>query len=58
MSGLSGRKCGMTRIFADDGSATAVTVVEVLPNYVTQIKKVSTDGYSALQVSGGGKKES
>ncbi len=57
MLGLIGRKCGMTRIFADDGSATPVTVVEVLSNHVTQIKELSKDGYSAVQLAGGRKKK-
>ena len=41
--GLIGRKCGMTRIFTDAGESVPVTVVEVLPNRVTQVKSVETD---------------
>lgn len=48
--GLVGRKVGMTRIFSDDGISTPVTVIEVAPNKVSQLKTVETDGYTALQV--------
>jgi large subunit ribosomal protein L3 len=48
-----GKKCGMTRIFTEEGVAIPVTVIEVLPNRVTQIKSVENDGYSALQVTVG-----
>src|ERR1700676_5756518 len=51
--GLVGRKCGMTRIFTDAGESVPVTVVEALPNRVTQVKSVDTDGYRAVQVSVG-----
>ena len=54
--GLVGRKSGMTRIFTETGSSIPVTVVEVLPNRVTQIKSEETDGYSAIQVTTGSKK--
>jgi len=56
--GLIGRKCGMTRIFNEDGSATPVTVIEVLPNRVTLKKAIETDGYNAIQVTTGSKKPS
>jgi large subunit ribosomal protein L3 len=56
--GLVGRKSGMTRIFTETGSSIPVTVVEVLPNRVTQIKTVETDGYSAIQVTAGSVKAS
>lgn len=56
--GLVGRKSGMTRIFTDDGVSVPVTVVEVQPNRVTQIKTPETDGYSAVQVTMGGRKPS
>jgi large subunit ribosomal protein L3 len=46
----------MTRIFSADGSSTPVSVIEVSPNYVTQIKTPDTDGYSAIQVTTGSKK--
>ena len=52
--GLVGRKCGMTRVFTDGGESLAVTVVEVLPNRVTQVKSVEKDGYRAVQVTFGG----
>jgi large subunit ribosomal protein L3 len=48
--GLVGRKVGMTRVFAEDGTSVPVTVIEVEPNRVSQIKTVETDGYSAVQV--------
>jgi large subunit ribosomal protein L3 len=48
----------MTRIFTDSGSSVPVTVVEVLPNKVTQVKTVETDGYSAVQITTGSKKSS
>lgn len=51
--GLVGRKCGMTRIFTEDGVSIPVTVIEVEPNRITQIKKDETDGYSAVQVTTG-----
>tara|TARA_R110000824_G_scaffold315042_1_gene502046 strand:- start:56359 stop:57018 length:660 start_codon:yes stop_codon:yes gene_type:complete len=51
--GLVGRKSGMTRIFTETGSSIPVTVVEVLPNRVTQVKTVESDGYSAIQVTAG-----
>ena len=51
--GLVGRKIGMTRFFTEDGTAVAVTVVDVANNRVTQIKTPHTDGYAALQVTYG-----
>ncbi|TKB46534.1 50S ribosomal protein L3 [Ferrimonas sediminicola] len=54
--GLVGRKVGMTRIFAEDGASIPVTVIEVEPNRVTQIKTLESDGYAALQVTVGAKK--
>ena len=56
--GLVGRKSGMTRVFTDDGASVPVTVVEVLPNRVTQIKELETDGYRAIQVTTGDRKAS
>ena len=56
--GLVGRKCGMTRVFTEDGLSIPVTVIEVLPNRVTQVKTVETDGYHALQVTTGARKRS
>jgi len=51
--GLVGRKCGMTRVFTEAGESVPVTVVEVLPNRVTQVKSEAADGYRALQVTYG-----
>jgi large subunit ribosomal protein L3 len=51
--GLVGRKCGMTRVFTDGGETVPVTVIEVLPNRVTQVKSVEKDGYQAVQLSFG-----
>jgi len=56
--GLVGRKSGMTRIFTEEGASVPVTVVEVQPNRVTQIKTAETDGYSAIQVTTGSRKAS
>ena len=56
--GLVGRKCGMTRIFAEDGASIPVTVIEVDPNRITQIRNQERDGYSAVQVTTGEKKVS
>ncbi len=50
MKEIIGRKVGMTQVFAEDGTMYAVTVVEVLPNVVTQIKTEEVDGYNALQI--------
>lgn len=51
--GLVGRKLGMTRVFKEDGASVPVTVIEVEPNRVTQLKTVATDGYRGLQVTTG-----
>jgi large subunit ribosomal protein L3 len=56
--GLVGRKSGMTRIFTADGASIPVTVVEVQPNRVTQVKTPETDGYSAIQVTTGSRRVS
>jgi len=56
--GLVGRKVGMTRVFSDDGVSTPVTVIEVEPNRVSQIKSVETDGYAAIQVVTGSRRAS
>ena len=56
--GLVGRKCGMTRVFTDDGVSIPVTVVEAQPNRITQVKTLETDGYRALQVAAGSLKAS
>lgn len=54
--GLVGRKAGMTRIFTEDGASVPVTVIEVEPNRVTQVKTVDTDGYDAIQVTVGSRR--
>jgi len=56
--GLVGRKCGMTRVFTDAGISVPVTVIEVDPNRITQIKTLDTDGYQAIQVTTGVRRES
>ena len=56
--GLVGRKCGMTRVFAEDGVSTPVTVIEAQPNKITQVKTIENDGYRALQVSAGSRRAS
>lgn len=56
--GLVGKKCGMTRIFTEAGVALPVTVIEVMPNRITQIKTTETDGYNAVQVTVGERKAS
>jgi len=56
--GLVGRKCGMTRVFTEDGVSIPVTVIEAQPNRITQVKTVENDGYRALQVTAGGRKAS
>lgn len=57
MKGILGRKVGMTQVFTTDGKLIPVTVVEVKPNVVTQIKTVEKDGYNALQLGAFDKKE-
>ena len=56
--GIVGRKSGMTRIFADDGASIPVSVIEVEPNRITQVKSVETDGYNAVQVTVGSRRAS
>lgn len=56
--GLVGRKSGMTRIFTEEGTSIPVTVVEVQPNRITQIKTPETDGYAAIQVTTGSRRAS
>jgi len=55
--GVVGRKSGMTRIFTEDGTSVPVTVIEVEPNRVTQVKTADNDGYSAIQVTTGSVKQ-
>ena len=54
--GIVGRKRGMTRIFTEAGEGIPVTVIEVKPNRVTQVRSLETDGYRALQVTTGSRK--
>jgi large subunit ribosomal protein L3 len=57
MPGIIGRKVGMTSIFGPDGTNIAVTVIEAGPCVVTQVKSQETDGYKALQLAFGEKKD-
>jgi large subunit ribosomal protein L3 len=56
--GLVGRKCGMSRVFTDQGASVPVTVIHVEHNVVTQVKNAVTDGYTAVQITAGRKKPS
>src|SRR5699024_47291 len=56
--GLVGRKCGMSRIFTEDGQSIPVTLIEATPNRVTQVKTDEIDGYSAVQVTAGTRRAS
>jgi large subunit ribosomal protein L3 len=56
--GLIGRKCGMTRVFCEDGTSVPVTVLQIDSNRVTQVKSVDIDGYRSIQVSAGERKAS
>ena len=56
--GVVGRKCGMTRVFTEDGNSIPVTVIEVTPNRVSQVKTAQTDGYDAVQVTVGERRAS
>src|SRR5687768_2311619 len=57
MKGIIGKKIGMTSIFGTDGKQTAVTIIEAGPCTVTQVKNQDTDGYAAVQLAYGDKKE-
>lgn len=57
MKGIIGKKIGMTSIFTPDGRQTACTIIEAGPCVVTQVKTTDTDGYNALQLAFGDKKE-
>ena len=57
MKGILGRKIGMTGVFAKDGKLIPVTVIEIEPNIVTQIKNKETDGYEAIQLASVNKRE-
>ena len=56
--GVVGRKCGMSRVFGEDGQSIPVTVIEIEPNRVTQVKTLEQDGYSAVQVAVGSRRAS
>lgn len=56
--GLIGRKAGMTRVFTDEGVSVPVTVVEIEPNRITQVKSQDSDGYRAFQVTTGSRRAS
>ena len=56
--GIVGRKCGMTRVFNEAGAVVPVTVVEAQPNRITQVKTAARDGYTAVQVTFGSKRQS
>ncbi len=58
MIGVIGQKRGMTRVFTDDGESVPVSVVEVAPNRITQVKTEDNDGYRAVQVTRGAKRVS
>ena len=57
MKGILGRKLGMTQVFSKDGKLIPVTVVEVAPNTVMQVKTKESDGYNAIQLGVFEKKE-
>lgn len=56
--GVIGRKAGMTRLFSEEGGSIPVTVIEVQPNRVSQVKSEETDGYRAIQVAFGSRRAS
>ncbi len=55
--GILGKKIGMTQVFTDNGELVPVTVVDVTPNIVLQVKTVESDGYEAVQLGYGDKRE-
>src|SRR3954463_11260848 len=57
MKGIIGKKLGMTSVFSPDGKQTACTIIEAGPCVVTQVKTTDSDGYNAIQVAFGDKKE-
>ena len=57
MKGLAGRKLGMSQMFATDGTIIPVTMIEIEPNVITQIKTTETDGYNAIQIGVEDKKQ-
>ena len=54
--GIVGRKCGMSRVFTETGESVPVTLIEASPNRVVQVKTQEADGYTAIQVTAGGKR--
>lgn len=54
--GIVGRKCGMSRIFTENGQSVPVTLIEATPNRIVQIKTQEADGYQAVQVTAGEKR--
>ncbi|MDH5326098.1 MAG: 50S ribosomal protein L3 [Gammaproteobacteria bacterium] len=56
--GVVGRKAGMTRVFTEDGASVPVTVIEVEPNRIAQVKTMENDGYRAVQVTTGARRTS
>lgn len=56
--GMVGRKCGMTRVFTEEGVSIPVTVIELAPNRITQVKTTEIDGYEAIQVTCGTRRAS
>jgi large subunit ribosomal protein L3 len=56
--GLVGRKCGMSRVFIESGESVPVSVIEIQPNVITQVKTTEKDGYSAYQVTTGERRAS
>ena len=56
--GIVGRKCGMSRVFTESGESIPVTLIEATPNRVVQVKTQEVDGYTALQVTAGTKRQS
>jgi len=58
MIGLVGKKKGMTRVFVEDGTSVPVTVVEISPNRITQIRTDDGDGYTAIQITSGSRRAS
>ncbi|MEG9304023.1 50S ribosomal protein L3 [Psychrobacter celer] len=56
--GLVGKKCGMTRVFTEAGVSIPVTVVEVDANRITQVKNTDVDGYQAIQITTGTRRDS
>ena len=54
--GIVGRKCGMSRIFTENGESVPVTLIEATPNRIVQVKTVENDGYHAVQIAAGAKR--